>query len=104
VHRAALEAAEARGELEALLGRWGITLGRDVMEVGHLLREAREAAGLTQAELARRAATHQSPISRIEQNAVSPTVRTLEGLLQHAGATLTLAAIYNVPATRRRKK
>lgn len=42
------------------------------------IREAREAAGLTQAELSQQSGLPQSHISRLEQGKHSPTARTLE--------------------------
>lgn len=62
------------------------------MEAGELLRIARLESGLNQAELARRAATTQSFISRVERGAVSPSTRTLGRLLNAAGCRITLAA------------
>jgi len=52
-----------------------------------LLKEAREAAGLSQRELADRAGTAQSVVARIELGQASPTVRTLNRLLDAAGAS-----------------
>jgi transcriptional regulator with XRE-family HTH domain len=61
------------------------------LEPGRLLREARQRHGLSQQRLATRAGTTQSAISRIEQERVSPTVRTLEELLHLMGEDLVLA-------------
>lgn len=62
------------------------------VEPGRLLREARLHHGLSQERLARRAGTTQSAISRIEQERGSPTVRTLEELLNLIGEDLVLTA------------
>jgi len=62
------------------------------MDTADLLREARRAAGLSQAELARRAGTSQPAIARYESGAASPSVRTLERLLYSLGRRLRLAA------------
>jgi len=62
------------------------------MDTAELLREARRAAGLSQAELARRAGTSQPAIARYESGAASPSVRTLERLLYALGRRLRLAA------------
>ena len=59
---------------------------------GRLLREARKRHGVTQAQLATRASTTQSAISRIERDQVSPSVETLRGLLHLLGEDLVLAA------------
>jgi transcriptional regulator with XRE-family HTH domain len=61
------------------------------IEPGRLLREARLRHGLSQERLARRAGTTQSAISRIEQERGSPTVRTLEDLLNLMGESLVLS-------------
>jgi transcriptional regulator with XRE-family HTH domain len=53
-----------------------------------LLLAARRGAGLTQRDLARRAATAQSVIARIESGAVSPSWKTLEYLVNRAGFDL----------------
>jgi transcriptional regulator with XRE-family HTH domain len=57
---------------------------------GELLRAARQRAGISQKELAVRAATKQSAVSRIERGRVSPTVDTLERILAAAGCALVL--------------
>ena len=59
---------------------------------GELLRARRRAHGLSQARLARRAATSQAAISRIERDQVSPSTATLEGLLAVMGEDLWLSA------------
>ncbi len=56
-----------------------------------LLATVRHEAGLTQAELARRAKTSQAMVARYEAGAASPTVRTLARLLRAAGHELVLA-------------
>lgn len=60
-------------------------------DVAELIRTARTSAGLTQQELARRAATTGSLIARYESGAVSPTVRALSRLLEACGQRLLLA-------------
>jgi uncharacterized protein len=56
-----------------------------------LLATVRREAGLTQAELARRAKTSQAMVARYEAGVASPTVRTLARLLRAAGHELVLA-------------
>jgi len=53
-----------------------------------LVKEARAAAGLTQRELARRARTAQSVVSRVESGQTSPSSETLQRLLEAAGYDL----------------
>lgn len=54
-----------------------------------LIKEARAAAGLTQAELARRAGTSQPTIAAYEAGDKIPNGDTLERLLRAAGTSLT---------------
>lgn len=61
-----------------------------------LIKEARTAAGLTQAELARRAGTSQPTVAAYESGGKVPTVGTLERLLLAGGAGLVAT-----PAPRR---
>jgi uncharacterized protein len=62
------------------------------VDAADLLLQARRSAGLTQAELARRAGTSQAMVARYEAGAASPTVRTLRRLLRAAGRELELSA------------
>jgi transcriptional regulator with XRE-family HTH domain len=59
---------------------------------GEFLREVRAAYGISQGELATRANTTQSAISRIESGKISPTFDTLRELLRLLNADLTLGA------------
>src|ERR1700761_4805634 len=59
---------------------------------GRLLREARGRNGVSQEQLAIRAGTTQSAISRIEKDRISPTVQTLAELLYLLGEDLKLVA------------
>src|SRR3954471_10257507 len=54
-----------------------------------LVRTARQTAGLTQRELARKARTAQSVVARIELGETSPSWSTLAGLLKAAGFALS---------------
>ena len=56
----------------------GYAEGYEKFKVGVLLKQAREKAGLTQEELARRLRTKKSAISRIENHAEDIKVSTLE--------------------------
>jgi transcriptional regulator with XRE-family HTH domain len=62
------------------------------MSPGRLVREARERHGVSQKQLAMRAGTTQSAISRIERDRISPSVETLRELLYLLGEDLTLQA------------
>jgi transcriptional regulator with XRE-family HTH domain len=59
---------------------------------GRLLREARTRHGVSQEQLAIRAGTTQSAISRIEKDRISPTVQTLTQLFHLLGEELVLEA------------
>jgi uncharacterized protein len=63
------------------------------VDTAELLREARRSAGLTQAELARRARTSQAMVARYETGVASPTVRTLQRLLRAVGRELELSSL-----------
>lgn len=58
------------------------------MALTHLIREARRRAGLTQAELARRAGVPQSTVGRIESGARVPSTALAERLIRTAGFEL----------------
>ena len=60
------------------------------MKASLVIRKTRLRAGLTQAELAKRAGTTQSAISRLESDRVRPSLETLERLAKACGATLEL--------------
>jgi transcriptional regulator with XRE-family HTH domain len=60
---------------------------------GDLLREARKAYGISQGELAIRANTTQSAVSRIESGKTSPSFETLRELLRLLNADLVLDAV-----------
>ena len=59
------------------------------MVSGDLLREARLRAGLTQAELAERAGTARSQLSRYERGDVLPSLETLRRLSRFCGLDLS---------------
>ena len=58
--------------------------------VARMIREARSAAGLSQAELATRAETSQPALARYETGEVLPTLPTLERLLLGCGRRLEI--------------
>lgn len=62
------------------------------MTPGRLIRETRARHGLSQARLARRVGSHQSAISRLEADEVSPSIETLELLMRAMGERLRIGA------------
>jgi len=62
--------------------------GYQEFKIGVMLRQAREAAGLTQEELARRLHTKKTAISRIENKAEDIKLSTLEKVAIALGKTL----------------
>ncbi len=63
------------------------------MTPGSLLRDARARHRLSQQALAGRARTTQKQVSRIENDEISPSVRTLERLLAVMGERLEIRAV-----------
>jgi len=66
----------------------GYDKGYEQFKVGVILRKAREAAGLTQEELARRLKTKKTAISRIENHAEDIKLSTLERVASALGKRL----------------
>ncbi len=64
--------------------------GYEKFKVGVLLQQAREEAGMTQDELARRLRTKKSAISRIERHAEDIKVSTLERVALALGKRLKI--------------
>ena len=62
------------------------------MTPGALIREVRERRGLSQERLALGAGTRQSAISRLEKDEVSPSIETLELLLNAMGESLEISS------------
>jgi predicted transcriptional regulator len=60
------------------------------MEPSTLIRQARRAAGLTQAELAKRARMKQPEIARLESNGANPRLSTLKRVVAATGHSLQL--------------
>ena len=61
----------------------------ETVDASQLLQTARERAGLTQRQLARKARTAQSVVARIELGETSPSWSTLARLLKAAGFSLS---------------
>jgi HTH-type transcriptional regulator / antitoxin HipB len=64
--------------------------GYQEFKLGALLRQARDDAGLTQEELARRINTKKTAISRIENHAEDIKLSTLEKFVSALGKQLTI--------------
>lgn len=63
-----------------------------MLAAARLIREARAAGGLTQAELGRRLGISQAAVAQLEQPAANPTVARLDEVLHAAGQRLDLSA------------
>ena len=69
-----------------------LAAARLALEVGKKLRDAREAAGMTQRELAVRMSTSQAAVARLEAGGTSATLTTL----QKAAAALDMTITVNL--------
>ncbi len=69
----------------------GFEEGYKSFRIGALLRQAREASGLTQAEMAERLHTKKSAISRIENHAEDIRLSTLEKFASALGRSLEVS-------------
>jgi uncharacterized protein len=67
-------------------------------KAAELIRESRQAAGLTQGELAARMRTTQTAVARLERPGANPTVATLGRALAAAGRQLELGSSPRPPA------
>lgn len=68
----------------------GYDEGYEQFKIGVMLRQAREAAGLTQEELARKLKTKKTAISRIENHAEDIKLSTLERVASALGKRLEI--------------
>ena len=68
----------------------GFEIGYEQFRIGVILRAAREEAGLTQDDLAKRLHTKKSAISRIENHAEDIRLSTLEKFAEAIGKRLML--------------
>jgi DNA-binding XRE family transcriptional regulator len=71
----------------------GFDSGYEEFKIGVLLRQAREEAGLTQDDLARRTATHKSAISRLENHAEDVRLSTVERVAHALGKRVKLELV-----------
>ncbi|MCB8935918.1 MAG: helix-turn-helix transcriptional regulator [Anaerolineae bacterium] len=73
----------------------GFDAGFTDFKIGVLLRQTREAAGLTQEQVARKLGTQKSAISRMENHAEDVRLSTLRAYAQAVGAQLHIYLIQN---------
>lgn len=71
----------------------GFDEGYEEFKIGVMLREARETAGLTQEELAKRLKTKKTAISRIENHAEDIKLSTLERVATALGKRLEVSIV-----------
>jgi len=67
--------------------------GYQEFKVGVLLREAREKAGVTQEDLARRTRTKKSAISRLENHAEDVRLSTLQRVARALGKSIRIELV-----------
>ena len=67
--------------------------GYEDFKIGAMLRQAREAAGLSQEELARKLKTQKTAISRIENHAEDIKLSTLEKVATALGKNVKIAIV-----------
>ena len=73
----------------------GFDAGFTDFKIGVLLRQTREAAGLTQEQVARQLGTQKSAISRMENHAEDVRLSTLRAHAEAVGAQLHIRLIQN---------
>lgn len=71
----------------------GFDEGYEQFKIGEVLRQAREAAGLTQEELAHRVHTKKTAISRIENHAEDIKISTLKRVAEALGKRIQIYLI-----------
>ncbi|HEX6370308.1 MAG TPA: helix-turn-helix transcriptional regulator [Longimicrobium sp.] len=86
-------------DLRRMMAKWavedpefadGYERGFQAFRIGVMLLSARQRAGLTQAEVARRLGTHKSAISRMENHADNIRLSTLQRYAEAVGCFLNL--------------
>lgn len=73
----------------------GFEPGYSEFKIGVMLRQAREAAGLTQAQVAHLLGTQKSAISRMENHAEDVRLSTLRAYAQAVGAKIQIRLIHS---------
>lgn len=79
----------------------GYEQARLAYELSVQVREAREAKGLSQSQLASRMGTQQSVIARLEGGGITPTLPTLKRIADALGTKLTVG--FEEPQARRKQ-
>jgi transcriptional regulator with XRE-family HTH domain len=72
---------------------YGYDEGYEQFKIGMMIREARESAGLSQEELAKRLQTKKTAISRIENHAEDIKLSTLERVAYSLGKRLEVSIV-----------
>lgn len=94
--------AEFRKELmDSDDAKRGYEQARLAYELSVQVREAREAKGLSQSQLAERMGTQQSVIARLEGGGITPTLPTLKRIADALGTKLTVG--FEEPKKRSRR-
>ncbi len=70
-----------------------LATARLALEVGEKVRDAREAAGLTQRDLAARMSTSQAAVARLEDGHQSATLTTLQRAAAALEMTITVSLV-----------
>ena len=83
---------EGRKRRDAKFAEHYVT-GYQEFKVGVLLRQAREQAGITQEDLARRTKTKKSAISRLENHAEDVRLSTLDRVARALGKSLRIELV-----------
>lgn len=76
----------ARDQTALIESNINVTL--PLVRIGEIIRRLREARGLTQAVLARRAGLSRMHVIRIERDDISPTLDTVEKVAKALGVTV----------------
>jgi HTH-type transcriptional regulator/antitoxin HipB len=80
---------EARSKREKEFAE-GFEIGYTDFKIGVVLRQARESAGMTQEQVAKKLSTRKSAISRIENHADDVRLSTLRRYAKAVGASLSI--------------
>ena len=82
------------------LGRWGELPTWETQVAGYMLRQAREDASLTQAELGRRLGISQQAVAQAERWQANPTVGFMRRWADACVSELVLRLVRSTPSSR----